>query len=124
MTFDITKDQIVELNRNIVQEYGGTFGFQNEGNLDFLLAKLENMPDLFKKAAELVCGIIRGHPFTDGNKRTAFGSAKIFLEGNGISIKFTDSDVENFAIDIAKSEDLTIKEVEIWIREHHVKDGR
>ncbi len=54
-------------------------------------AKLENIStrvretegDLYDKATALIIGLIQGHPFASGNRRTAFVATKLFLELNG-----------------------------------------
>lgn len=120
---DLTKEEIVNLNRRLVQEFGGSFGIQNESNLDFVLAKVKNARDIFKKTAELMYGINKGHPFLDGNKRTALESAKIMLMANGIKLKFDQKEVEEFMVKMAQPQYLTLKEVELWIKEHSDQHG-
>lgn len=39
--------------------------------------------DLYEKAAALMLGVLMNHPFTDGNKRTAWLSSMVFLTLNG-----------------------------------------
>jgi death-on-curing protein len=123
MAIEITKEEIIELNKKIVEEFGGTIGLINESNLDFVLAKVKNAKDIFKKAAELVYGINIGHVFIDVNKRTAFEAAKIFLLANDIEMR-TDEEAEEFMIKMAQPEKLSIKEVEIWIKQHSEKYGK
>jgi len=123
MTTEITKEEIIELNKKIVEEFGGTIGLINESNLDFVLAKVKNAKDIFRKAAELMHGINIGHVFIDVNKRTAFEAAKIFLLANDIEMK-TDEEAEEFMIKMAQPEKLSIKEVEIWIKKHSEKYGK
>ena len=121
MVAEITKDEITELNKKIIEEFGGSTGFQNEGNLEFVLAKVKNAKDVFRKAAELMYGINQGHPFLDGNKRTAFEAAKIFLLANNIELIASEKEVEEFMVKMAQPEKISIKETEIWIREHGKK---
>ncbi len=123
MASDITKEEIVELNRKIVELFGGHTGLQNEANLDFALLKAENAKDIYRKAAELMYWINKGHPFLDGNKRTAFEAARIFLLANDIKLKFGENDAEDFMVKMAQPETLSVKEVEIWIREHGGQDA-
>ena len=44
-------------------------------------------PTLFEKAAMLLRGLIQGHPFNDGNKRTGLLVAAYFLEIVGFPIR-------------------------------------
>lgn len=118
MNAEITKDEIKELNRKIVEEFGGSVGLQNEGNLEFVLAKVKNAKDVIRKAAELMYGINQGHPFLDGNKRTAFEATKIFLLANNIELVINEREAEEFMVKMAQPEKISIKEVEIRIREH------
>jgi death-on-curing protein len=43
--------------------------------------------DVFALAAAYIMGIARNHPFADGNKRTAYVTAKLFLRLNGYQFK-------------------------------------
>ena len=74
----------------VIDETGGTHGVRDH---DAILS-LESLPrqsafgkelysTLFAKAAVYARNIISGHPFVDGNKRTAMAAASVFLEGNG-----------------------------------------
>lgn len=49
--------------------------------------------DVYTKASSLFLGILMNHPFTDGNKRTAWLSANVFLRLNGSSIQRVSDDV-------------------------------
>src|SRR3990167_9537673 len=71
--------------------FGGADGVRDEGLLESALARPENLaaygePDAFDLAAAYAFGIVRNHAFVDGNKRTAFVTAALFLELNGFSL--------------------------------------
>jgi len=68
-------------------------GFLYEGGLSYCvetLQDLHNEPNLFDalvwKAGYLMWCLITNHPFLDGNKRTAFEAADVFLRANGYKI--------------------------------------
>ena len=46
--------------------------------------------DVYGKAAELLKGLVRNHPFASGNRRTAFIVVKYFLLENGETFKIKD----------------------------------
>lgn len=119
----ITKGEIIEINRKVTSSYGEAFGMINEGNLDFLSSKIVHIEDPFRAAAELLCGIARGHPFLDGNKRTAYQSASLHLEKSGIDLAVDPEEGETFMLKAASSESLTLKEAREWIRSHSGKHG-
>ncbi|HSF93987.1 MAG TPA: type II toxin-antitoxin system death-on-curing family toxin [Thermohalobaculum sp.] len=68
--------------------HGGAGGIRDAGLLDSALARPLNLQaygedDLCVLAAAYAAGIVRNHPFVDGNKRTAFIAAALFLQENG-----------------------------------------
>ena len=54
--------------------------------------------DIFNLSSILMFGIARNHPFEQGNKRTGFLSAVFFLERNGYTFAFSDSELMRKAI--------------------------
>ncbi|AXK33162.1 type II toxin-antitoxin system death-on-curing family toxin [Streptomyces armeniacus] len=71
---------------------------------------VEAYPDLFEKAAALLQSITSNHPFVDGNKRTAWMCAVVFLDINGVDMADIDQEqAYGLVIDIAagKTEDVT-----------------
>ncbi|ADK69016.1 MULTISPECIES: type II toxin-antitoxin system death-on-curing family toxin [Gordonia] len=65
---------------------------------------VEAYPNLWDKAAALMHSLARNHPFVDGNKRTSWASANVFLHINGI-MPTVDLDVDRaevFVNDVAK----------------------
>jgi death on curing protein len=76
----------------LLGEHGGAPGIRDQGLLESALARPRNLhvysertPSLFRLAAAYASGILRNHPFIDGNKRTALVVAVSFLELNGIA---------------------------------------
>ena len=58
-------------------------------------------PDEFIKAAVLLINLIKKHPFNNGNKRTAFLAAYVFLKINGFSLTMENQEVVEFVVNIA-----------------------
>lgn len=86
--------------------FGG--GLLNRGALESAvnqprqtLGGADAYPDVFAKAAVLARGIICGHVFVDGNKRTGMEAALVFLEYNGWSVELTKHEYVGLALDIA-----------------------
>lgn len=59
-------------------------------------------PHLHEKAAALFHGLIRNHPFIDGNKRTAVVSVAVFYSLNGYELQAADTAVVALALDVAE----------------------
>ena len=75
----------------MLAEFGGLSGVRDEGLMESALARPQNLfyygeeVSLFQLAASYCYGIVRNHPFIDGNKRTGFVIARVFLQLNGIA---------------------------------------
>jgi death-on-curing protein len=81
-----------------IAEFGGLAGLRDAGALESALARPRNLvaygrPSVHELAAACAFGIARNHPFVDGNKRTAFVAAVVFLEINGMSFAASEEDV-------------------------------
>jgi len=84
----ISKKQVLYIHARVIEKYGGSFGLRDAGLLESALARPENFyaygeKDLFLLAVAYAEGIARNHPFIDGNKRTAYAAAGLFLYVNG-----------------------------------------
>lgn len=79
---------VLALHDEQLAEHGGSPGVRDAGLLSSALARPQNQvaygdPSVFDLAAAYAFGIIRNHPFVDGNKRTGFLAAYVFLDLNG-----------------------------------------
>jgi death-on-curing protein len=102
-------------------EHGGGAGVRDEGALDSALARPVNRwhygeDDRAALAAAYAFGIARNHPFVDGNKRTAWVLARLFLALNGTAIRFTPEDAIRAMLALAAGE-LSEEELAEWFRE-------
>jgi death on curing protein len=91
----LTKDLILAIHDEQLAEHGGRPGIRDLGLLESALARPMNRtayaePTVFDLAAAYAFGIIRDHPFVDGNKRVAFLAAALFLLDNGFEITAKD----------------------------------
>ena len=58
-------------------------------------------PDLSELAAAYLFGIVKNHPFIDGNKRTGLAAADLFLYFNGFSLEAEKEDLIQFVLMVA-----------------------
>jgi death-on-curing protein len=84
----LLRDVINAVHDMQLAEHGGAPGVRDEGLLESALARPVNLhaygeADLCRLAASYAFGIVRNHPFVDGNKRTGFLAAYVFLKING-----------------------------------------
>jgi len=80
---------ILVLHDRLLAAHGGAAGLRDRGLLESALARPKQVAayggsaDIIDMATSLTAGIIRNHPFVDGNKRTGFVAGVLFLELNG-----------------------------------------
>jgi death-on-curing protein len=102
-------------------EHGGPAGVRDLGALESALARPVNLaaygePDAAALAAAYAFGITRNHAFVDGNKRTAWVLARLFLEVNGVRLAFEKMDAVNTVLALAAGE-LSEEELADWFRQ-------
>ncbi len=105
-------------------EHGGLAGVKDEGLLESALARPLNKlaygeDDPFALAAAYAFGVARNHPFADGNKRTAWVLARLFLRLNDVPIAFDKADAIRTMVALAAGE-LSEDAFAAWLRSHHV----
>ncbi len=117
----ITRAVILAVHDEQLAEHGGGTGLRDEGLLDSALARPQNRrgydpnADACALAASYAFGIARNHPFVDGNKRTAFVAAELFLELNGVTLKAEDGDCVIVMLRLAAGE-IGEDEFADWLR--------
>jgi death-on-curing protein len=103
-------------------EHGGAAGTRDLGLFESAISRPQNLahcgtPDACDLAAAYGHGIARNHPFVDGNKRTAFVAAELFLQLNGLELMASDADCVGTMLAVAadQTDEATVAR---WLREH------
>ncbi|HHT9139157.1 MAG TPA: type II toxin-antitoxin system death-on-curing family toxin [Candidatus Wunengus sp. YC60] len=119
---EVKKDIIIPSTDDIItinQKLGGTV--LNRGMIDFIIAKIEaKVPKMdYKSQIATISAIfwfeiIQGHPFVDGNKRTATETMKLFLKKNGFKLNTPISGLVYISLKIANNE-ISYPELINWI---------
>jgi death-on-curing protein len=116
--------EVLALHAHAIREFGGSAELADLGRLEAALASPQQTmfgqdlyPDIYAKAAILILGIIKNHPFVDGNKRTGLFALFEFLERNGLTIDALADDLYQFTINITTSA-LDKDEIAAWLRAH------
>lgn len=120
----ISIDYILKLHTKMISATGGSDGIRN---IDLLSSAIENSkatfggvdlyPRVEDKCANMGYSIISNHAFIDGNKRIGIYVMLILLEYNYIKLSFSQKDLIDLGLGIAKGE---IKQEDIvkWIEKH------
>lgn len=111
----------------MVSKYGGLHGAKDLNLLRLAVGRpqmsvgfQDAYKTIFEKAASLMHSIINNHPFFDGNKRTSFFSAILFLEYHGWTVEFKHKEGVKFARKV-HDEDYSIEEISKWLKDHSLK---
>lgn len=113
---------VLAMHGRMLAEHGGSSGLRDHGLLESALARPRQLlaygnPDLCDLAAAYATGIIRNHPFVDGNKRSGFLSAYVFLAANGVRLTASELDTVQVVTLVAASE-IDEAEFAAWLRKN------
>ena len=104
----LNQNQVLKLHDQIIKEFGGINGIRNEAFLESALANplqtftgQDLYPTILDKAIQLCYGIIKNHPFLDGNKRTGLHSLLILLNINGLKIEIAHDELIDIIFNVA-----------------------
>ena len=119
-------DHILELHQKMISATGGTFGIRDikllQSAINNSLATFDGKelyPDIESKTAAICYSIINNHPFIDGNKRMGIFIMLILLEYNNYKIKYSQSELIDLGLSIAKGNYKT-KDIIEWIKNHKI----
>ena len=122
----LSKPQVLLLHEQLIAETGGSSGLRDEGMLDSALntpfqtfAGKDVYPSLQQKAARLCFGLVKNHPFVDGNKRIGAHVMLVFLALNGIELQHTQTELSEVILQLAAG---TIQSSDLldWILTHQI----
>jgi death-on-curing protein len=116
----IRADVLHAIHDRQIAEHGGPSGVLDIGRVEAALAHPRNLaayesPDAAALAAAYAHRLARSHCFADGNKRTAWVAARLFLADNGFPLRFDPADAVRIMQSVAAG---TISELELaaWFR--------
>ncbi|MDD6798425.1 MAG: type II toxin-antitoxin system death-on-curing family toxin [Clostridia bacterium] len=103
----LSKEQILMLHTQLIQQTGGSDGVRDYNLLDSALETPfqsfggdELYPTIQAKAARLGYGLIKNHCMVDGNKRIETHAMLVFLALNGIELKYTQKELYETILDV------------------------
>ena len=116
--------EVEHIHKLLINTFGGSHGVRDLSALLSALARpfqtfdnKELYPTSIDKAASLLESIGSNHPFIDGNKRTAYVLARLFLLQNRMDIKASQQDKYEFLMSIASGK-MRFEEIVSWIEKH------
>jgi death-on-curing protein len=121
----LSRLQVEAIHDEQLHEHGGRAGLLDPGGLEAALARPLNIYlhakcDLADLAAAYARGIVKNHPFNDGNKRTAFAVAAVFLDINRVEITMSEQEAVLSMIELTGSS-ITEKQFAEFLRKNSRK---
>lgn len=120
----VSERQILMLHEHLINETGGSRGLRDKGLLQSALAApfqsfegLDAFPSLQQKAARLAYGLVKNHPFVDGNKRIGAHAMLVFLTLNGIELDYEQKELSALILAVAADE-IGYEEILQWLLGH------
>ncbi len=118
----LSKESIQAIHSLSISRFGGADGLRDDQALETSLGRpLQHFhysePDLFELAAVYCSGLVKSHPFFDGNKRTGFMAAYTFLKINGYQLEASE---ETAALQIFALADDRLSDAELtaWLADN------
>ena len=119
-----SKEQILMLHTQLIQQTGGSDGARDYNLLDSALETPfqsfggdELYPTIQAKAARLGYGLIKNHCMIDGNKRIGTHAMLVFLALNGIELKYTQKELYETILDVAAG-NIEYEGLLQWVLDH------
>jgi len=122
----LTRTVVDAIHGDQLREHGGLSGIRDENALESALARPQQKwhyarsTDVPMMAPAYAFGLVKNHPYRDGNKRIGFLAMVTFLGLNGYELEATDAEV---VAEIVALADGSVSEESLanWIRQHGTK---
>jgi death-on-curing protein len=117
----IRADVLHAIHDRQIAEHGGLSGILDIGRVEAALAHPRNLaayesPDAAALAAAYAHRLARSHGFADGNKRTGWVAARLFLADNGFGLRLDPADAVRTMESVAAGA-LSESELAAWFRQ-------
>ena len=114
----LTVADVLGMHSVLMHRYGGAPGVRDPGALEAALFRPQTgyYEDIVTEAAALLESLAINHPFVDGNKRTAFAAADVFLRINGWRLQRSPMQIYVEMIAMFETRTFDIAHLEPWLR--------
>lgn len=121
------KKRIISFHNDLIKKFGGIAGIRDENLLESAIetpfqtfGRQDLYPTLIEKAARLCYGLIKNHPFLDGNKRIGLHAMLVFLDRNNVKVEYDDDELIKIIFGVADNS-VTYEEFLNWLESHIAK---
>lgn len=115
----LTVEEVIEIHKVLISEFGGVAGLKDLGTLESALNRPQSgyYKNILEEAAALMESLANNHSFLDGNKRIAFFVTDIFLRMNGQYIDCDDEEAYNFFMNLFDKKSFNFSNLLKWLEE-------
>jgi len=115
----LTKDEVVFIHGNLIDEFGGLHGIRDDNSLESSVMRPQSgyYNNIYEEASALMESLASNHSFIDGNKRISFFAADIFLRLNGYYIECGTEDAYKFYTDNLENNSFHFDNILKWLKE-------
>jgi death-on-curing protein len=119
----ITQEECLAFHSMLIANFGGADGLRDAPKMDAALNRPKQQfhyenASIIQLAATYVSGIVKSHPFIDGNKRTGLMACQIFIESNGYRFEATEEEAAIQIIALADSR-LSDEALTAWLEANY-----
>ena len=100
---------VLQIHDVLIERFGGSFGLRDAGLLGSALASPQASfggqrlnVSFAEMAVSYLIGLVRNHPFIDGNKRTAYAVTATFLRLNGLRLGLSQAEKFELVLGVAE----------------------
>ncbi len=118
----LIKETILVIQEQLLARFGGLAGIRDNGLLESAINRPLQLfhygqPSFFDLAAAYAEGIVKNHPFLDGNKRAGFMAAYTFLGLNGIRLEASEAEAVVMTVALASGE-IRAEGYSLWLSDN------
>lgn len=123
----LSETQVLLMHEELASLTGGSPLLRDEGlllsslNAPFqTFGGIELYPSLEEKASRLCYGLVKNHPFVDGNKRIGAHCLLVFLAINGVELSYLQEELSSMILELADGK-ASSAELRDWIIAHEIR---
>jgi death-on-curing protein len=116
----ITKEEVIFIHRNLIDEFGGLHGIRDNNSLESSVIRPQSgyYNDIYEEASVLMESLASNHSFIDGNKRISFFATDVFLRMNGYFIDCETKDAYKFYLENLENNSFHFENILNWLKEN------
>jgi death-on-curing protein len=116
----LTVAEAMEMQRQLIDEFGGLHGLRDQGLLEAAIFRPQNgyYDDLIHEAAALMESLASNHASLDGNKRISLAATDTFLRINGYHLELETIAAHKFITESITKREFRIRQIRQWLAAH------